>query len=184
MLKLYLDYRKKELYQFISSEIKKNTVQKIVQTVFVEGYLGKKQRFIKGHNYYLNITNKKPKLLKIENFMHTFKAKYGLSYIDTKYLNLLEKNKNEILSRIGTKPIEIFKKYFESIPTIRNGKIGQKKLTSFFTKLAHTVSPNKFVAMDNPIRKYFKLEDESFMVSYDIINETFKDWIKKNKKLL
>ena len=97
MLNLYLNFRKKELYNQISKEIKKSKIQEVVQTVFVKGYLVEK-RLIKGHKYYLDITDNKAKLLKTEKFMHTFKAKYGLSYVDNERLSILEANKNEILN--------------------------------------------------------------------------------------
>lgn len=50
----------------------------------------------------------------------------------------------------------------------KNG-IVKKRLGSFFVKSVHTFQPNKYCALDNPIKKYFGLENESFFVAF-IIN--------------
>jgi hypothetical protein len=116
--------------------------------------------------------------------MSGFKKNYALQYITKTYIDYLEQNKAVIIDNITRRSFEIYNQYFAKAIIIQKGKVKSKRLNSFFTKLAHTINPSRFSALDNPIRLLFGLKHESFFVSYIIINGAYIKWIKNNKLLL
>ncbi|HZV71027.1 MAG TPA: hypothetical protein VFG10_15840 [Saprospiraceae bacterium] len=182
-LRSFLLERRHFLMNRISSEIKLSTIGNIARNIFYENFIHG-DRIPIGHNYYLKITKQKKLIKKSKNFMQTFKSKYGLSYIDRDCLKMLERNKNEIIDKIDNSPFVIYEKYFANAIVTFKGEKHHRSLNSFFTKLAHTVSPHKFSALDNPIRKYLKVNSESFFISYILINDAYLHWIKQNNSVL
>jgi hypothetical protein len=170
-------------YQKIDTEISHDTIEDIARRIFSNNFL-KKRPLILGHRYYLYVTGQRNRITREPNFMHTFKQKYGLQYIDVACLDKLEANKRRIINGILKNPFKVYNDFFANVRFFQKGEERSKRLTSFFTKLAHTVAPDQFSALDNPIRKYFHVNNESFFVSYCLINDTYVQWIKKNRRIL
>ena len=63
-------------------------------------------------------------------------------------------------------------------------KVVSKNLGSFFTKLVHTFVPDRFCALDNPIRKYFGLGSESFYIAFIVISTAYREWASENSDLM
>lgn len=183
LLNSYLKVRRIELLSKINDIVNTETLDEIADNIFRDQFLNERG-LIRGHTYYLEITRQKTKIIRQHNFMHTFKKRYGLQYIDRACLDNFEANKKYILNNIVKRPFKIYNDFFASVRVIQNGQETRKKLTSFFTKLAHTISPDQFSALDNPIRAYFGIKNESFFVSYALLNETYTVWIRKNKRLM
>ena len=130
---------------------------------------------INNSNYYFNSND----------FFRKFKQNYSLLGITNQYLDFLEENKNEILNLINKNELsKLYSKYFSKAEIKQKNGIVKKRLGSFFVKLVHTFQPNKYCALDNPIKDYFGLENESFFVAFIIISESYNKWIKGNKSLI
>ena len=183
LLNSYFENRQDQLYLKISSVINRNTLDEIANNIFRDNFIAV-PRLVRGHEYYLEVTKQITLIKRQHNFMHTFKRRYGLQYIDRTCLDTLERKKNYIITNIVTNPFKIYNDFFARACIIENGVEKHKRLTSFFTKLAHTISPSKFSALDNPIRHYFEINNESFIVSYGLLNETYSKWLKTNHNLL
>jgi len=56
-----------------------------------------------------------------------------------------------------------------------------RKEASFCSKLFHTILPDEFPPVDNPIKKKFNLQNEEFINSVLIIKEGYNLFIKENK---
>ena len=59
-----------------------------------------------------------------------------------------------------------------------------KNLGSFFAKLVHTFCPDKFCALDNPIKKHFGLGKESFFMAFIVVSQAYQEWAKDNPILM
>jgi hypothetical protein len=57
----------------------------------------------------------------------------------------------------------------------------ERNEASFCCKLFHTILPNEFSPLDNPIRNHFKLQRIDFMESYQIVIKAYELFIKDNK---
>lgn len=77
---------------------------------------------------------------------------------------------------------EIYSTYFAEAKIKQKNKYTSKNLVSFFSKFIHTFLPDEYCALDNPIKRYFKLDKESFFISYIIVNKAYADWINDNEK--
>lgn len=183
LLDSYYQARQRQLFIKIDEIINPQTLEAIAQNIFANNYLIKRG-LIRGHRYYLEVTGQIRRIKRQPRFMHTFKRRYGLQYIDTGCLDYLEANKKYIINNVVKRPFKVYSTFFAQACVIQNGEEKRKKLTSFFTKLAHTVSPSHFSALDNPIRKYFKIDNESFFVSYALLNDTYSQWISKRKGVI
>lgn len=51
-------------------------------------------------------------------------------------------------------------------------------------KLVHTFRPKEFCALDNPIKIFFGLNRESFLIAFFIISEAYKNWATENIQTL
>ena len=132
------------------------------------------QKLVFEHNYY----DRK------DDFFREFKQMYSLQGIDNDYLDFLEKNKQDIKTFFQNKDyFEIYKKYFSKAQIRRKNNTMGKELGSFYTKLLNSFDPNRFTALDNPIKNYFGFKSEGFFISYCIINEGYQQFIKTNKNL-
>jgi len=112
-----------------------------------------------------------------------FKSQYSLQGVDNKYLNdTLNANKLDIIRLINSNKLsELYFKYFESQSIKYNEGIREKNLGSFYTKLVHTFKPDEFTPVDMPMRKHFKLQNESYFVSMIAISKAFNIWAVDNK---
>ncbi len=110
---------------------------------------------------------------------------YALQGIDNEFLERLEKKKEKMLSQIYNN--DLSQLYFSTFNKARikhgNG-FKEKNLGSFFTKFVHTFQPNTYCALDNPIKEYFGLKNESFFISFLIISAAYKKWVTENRKII
>jgi hypothetical protein len=175
----YLDWLKDNVEHRISSLLTTEDVAEISRKAF-QDYFGstKSSPF---HIYYFETISNKEMFLSDPDFFGKFKQQYSLQGVDRGYLTRLEENKTEILQLIETDKIfPLYSKFFAGA-LIQHGEGSKRKnLGSFFAKLVHTLAPDKYCALDNPIKRYFDLEKESFFISFIVINEAYKEWSAKN----
>ncbi|MDB5003900.1 MAG: hypothetical protein JWQ34_2125 [Mucilaginibacter sp.] len=131
--------------------------------------------------YYFETLGDKDHFLSEPYFFNTFKQQYSLQGIDNEYLTFLDNEKPTILTLIDERELSsLYLKYFAKAK-IKHGKsIKEKDLASFFTKLVHTFLPDEYCALDNPIKNYFGLKNESFFMAFIIISNAYKFWLKNN----
>lgn len=177
-------------YEILSYlEIHKNRIKEIIIDSLssknrVELFNAIKNRFEKSHSfhsYYSETVSNKENFLSDLNFFRQFKQQYSLQGIDSAYLKKLEENKTEILSLIEKNDIAVlYFKFFANVQIQHGDKTISKNLGSFFAKLVHTFAPDKYCALDNPIKQYFGLEKESFYIAFIVINKAYQEWIDEN----
>ncbi len=178
----YILRKQEDIYKTIVDDF--NDLDNIANPVF--------QYFInnlKFHNYYLEIRENKDKYEE-ERFFNNFKKEYSLQGIDDKYLESLTKSKEIIINLIDSNNInELFFTFFANA-RIKHGKetTGEdkeitKELGSFFAKLIHTFKPQEYCALDNPIKNYFKLQRESFLIAFFCINNAYKKWCSNSENV-
>ena len=79
---------------------------------------------------------------------------------------------------------ELYFGYFEKAHIRHYDKIVLKNLGSFFAKFVHTFKPEDFCALDNPIKDYFGLGKESFIIAFFMVSRAYKEWAMENKILI
>jgi len=117
-----------------------------------------------------------------KDYFNVFRSRYSLQGVDSAYLEKLNANKEEIFKRISDGDIHgVYRQFFYK-QRITHGKGSRdKSLGSFFTKLCHTVEPELYTPMDNPMRDHFGLQDESFPIAMLIVSNAFAAWCGKNE---
>ncbi len=185
----YFNYLKKRIREKIQKAINEKTISFIVENDLSFHIQDKVSSDF--HKYYFESLNNKQFYLNSNNFFKVFKKKYLLQGIDNKYLETLENQKSEIYNLIENNRLtELYIRYFASAQITQKEKKTQKEkvvirnLGSFFTKFVHTFKPNEYCALDNPIKKYFGLKNESFFISFITISQVYKEWIKDNEKIV
>ena len=119
------------------------------------------------------------------DFFRVFKQKYSLQGIDNGYLARLEGDKTAILQYIDNKRLsELYFGYFADVALKHGDGTTQKNLGSFFAKLVHTFSSDNFCALDNPIKGYFGLRNESFYIAFIVISNAYQEWSMENPLLM
>lgn len=182
--KEYISKLKQIVYDRISADINKKTVDAIVKIDLVKSHLNDKVS-AGFQNYYCATLNNENLYYSSTDFFRQFKKRYSLQGIDNNYLDKLEGLKKEILKNIRAD--KLAQLYFDNFnkAVIKHGKdFKEKDLGSFFAKLVHTFRPDEYCALDNPIKNYFGLKKESFFISFIIISYEYKHWATDNKKLL
>ncbi len=180
----YISTLKQKVYDRILVDINDKTVDKIVKKDLVKSHIDDKVSVGFQHYYFSTLDNEEL-YFNSTDFFRQFKKQYSLQGIDNNYLNKLEKQKKEILIKI--REDSLVQLYFDTFNkvVIKHGKnFREKDLGSFFAKLVHTFRPNEYCALDNPIKEYFGLRKESFMISLFIVSEEYIHWATDNKKLL
>lgn len=171
----YLDMLKINTKDKISSLLADKDAGVIAGDAF-EHYFGntKSSAF---HNYYFETISNKELFLSDPNFFGKFKQQYSLQGVDRGYLKLLDDNKIKILQLIECDEISTLYFNFFAEAKIKHGKeFKPRNLGSFFAKLVHTFAPDKYCALDNPIKDYFGLGKESFYIAVIVISEAYKEW--------
>lgn len=181
--KKYISKLKQMVYNQISADICKNTIDEIVNTDLKKSHLDDKasKSF---QDYYFTILDNEELYFSSTNFFSQFKKQYALQGIDNDSLNKFEKEKEDILRKIREDDLATL--YFEKFykVAVKDGAGFKKKnLGSFFTKLVHTFRPDEYCALDNPIKNYFGLSQESFFISFLIISSEYKKWATDNNEL-
>ena len=172
----YLDDLIKDAYTKISEYINQKNIQDLVNEHFVDRINNDKQkRFIKFHEYYFNTLNNDEAFMNPGFFM-TFRHMYSLRGVSHEHIAGIEKeiDKRTILQLIRQDRLS------ELYPIFTR----EKHFGSFFTKLVHTFSPLKYCPVDNPIKKYFKLEHESFFIALIVISRAYHMWTINNPELM
>lgn len=180
----YISTLKQTVYDRISTDVNEKTIDKIVKTDLLKSHLDDKISADFQNYYFLTLDNEEL-FNNSADFFRQFKKKYSLQGIDNKYLDKLEGLKKEILKKIRAD--KLAQLYFDTFnkAVIKHGKdFKEKDLGSFFAKIVHTFRPDKYCALDNPIKNYFGLKKESFFISFLIISVEYKHWATDNKKIL
>jgi hypothetical protein len=179
----YLDTLKGKVKIKISSLLTDNDTVIIARNAFKDYFGNTKSSAF--HNYYYETISNKKIFMSDPDFFGKFKQQYSLQGIDRGYLKLLEDNKTEILQLIEADKISIlYFKFFAEVLIQHGNGSKRKSLGSFFAKLVHTFAPDKYCALDNPIRQYFGLEKESFFISFIVISEAYNEWSVENSAIM
>lgn len=129
----------------------------------------------KFHNYYCSLVSKKREI-EIREFV----IQYSIQGVTSGYIEFIEKNKHIIINQLEEQKLtEVFYEYF-----YKQEKNKDKTSGSFFTKMVHTVHPDKYCQVDIQIKNYFKLNNESYFISMIVLSNAFNDWIDRNKEKL
>src|SRR5690606_31182228 len=115
------------------------------------------------HKYYSETISNKDLFLSGTDFFRKFKQQYSLQGVDGEYLDDLENKKQRILELIENDDIaSLYLEFFAKAQIKHGNQKKEKNLGSFFAKLIHTFLPERYSALDNPIKEYLGLEKESF----------------------
>lgn len=179
----YLGNLKNKVKKRISSILNKKTVSNIARIAF-SNYFGSTNPSA-FYKYYFDTVSNKDLFLSSPIFFRQFKQQYSLQGIDGSYLDRLEENKLEILGLIEKHDlIVLYVKFFENVQIKHGNTTKEKSLGSFFAKFVHTFIPDKYCALDNPIKNLLGLEKESFYISFFVISEAYKDWALENPEIM
>ncbi|MCS3871430.1 hypothetical protein J3D55_004346 [Chryseobacterium ginsenosidimutans] len=179
----YLLFLKQKVRDKISSSINSKTIEDIIEGDLYQSHI-KEKNSSAFQEYYFKTLNNDDNFLN-NNFFKEFKSKYSLQGIDNNYLEKLENAKPEILKLIRANFLTKLYIDFFSKAKIKHGEFEKEKdLGSFFAKLVHHFLPNEYAALDNPIKQYFCLSKESFVLSFFIISEEYKSWAENNQEIL
>lgn len=181
MLNDYLDSLSKSILNKIKIVINDQTIDDLVEQD-LSFHLNQEESSSKFQRYYSKVTNNSDNYLQDTEFFKHFKYQYSLQGVDTNLLTRLESNKQKILDYFNSnRSFEVYDEFFSKVETKHGSKIIKKDFGSFFAKLAHTIKPETFCALDNPIKIYFDLEKESFIVAFYLISQAYRDFSTSDK---
>ena len=185
MQKELLDYavaQKENIKRIISLLLSDDETSSVSQKAF-SFYFGETAQAFQ--QYYVQIVNNREYYLSSINFFRVFKQRYSLQGIDNNFLNLLETQKETIIQHIDAGNLaDLYFSFFASAQIQHGDATINKNLGSFFAKLIHTFCPDKFCALDNPIKNYFGLGKESFYVAFIIVSQAYQEWSAENHILM
>ena len=175
----YIEKSKQGVKQSISGLLTAQTVRQAARSAFA--YHFENDRSLAFQLYYRETVSNRDGFLSTPNFFTRFKQQYALQGIDAAYLDKLETDKETILHLIDNdKLAELYFRYFAEAHLQHKQKAVSRNLGSFFTKLVHTFSPDKYCALDNPIKKYLKMGNESFYVAFFVVSHAYREWAGEN----
>lgn len=167
----------------ISDHLRNQDVKKIARAVFAFHF--EDSNSLAFQKYYREMIANRELFLSASDYFRVFKQKYALQGIDNAYLDNLEGEKTAILHYIENGDLAgLYLNFFAKAPIKHGEDIVEKNLGSFFAKLSHTFIPDKYCALDNPIKTYFGLARESFYVAFLIISNAYGEWVSENSELL
>lgn len=135
--------------------------------------------------YYGRVTGKREAFLKMPGFFREFKAQYSLQGIDNDCLDRFEKKKRAMLELIETDRLaELYDRHFTNVEVKRGDGTVRKDLGSFFAKFVHTFRPDRYCALDNPIKMALGLGHESFHIAFIVVSYAYRDWARGNPGLM
>lgn len=102
-----------------------------------------------------------------------FKSRWGIQGMKKEVINAFNENCDKLKEEILTK--KDIKTFFEK------HCCQQRKEASFCSKLFHTILPNEFPPVDNPIKDNFRLQKEEFIKSVLIIKRGYELFIQENQ---
>jgi len=180
----YISILKQVVYDKISGDINEQTIEDVVINYLYNSHIAEKQSANFQVFYFKTLNNEKSFFID-NDFFRQFKKQYSLQGIDNGYLDSLESKKEEILKLIrDNKLTELYFSMFKKADIKHGDNIKVKDLGSFFAKLVHTFKPDEYCALDNPIKDYFGLSKESFVIAFFIISSEYVHWATDNKELL
>lgn len=179
----YLGARKQSVKLKISSLLNNRTVKRVAAGAFAFHF--KDEKSLTFQNYYRKIVGNRERFLSAPNFFREFKQRYSLQGLDGAYLDRLEREKETILRLLDSKELANLYFRFFAHARLKHGKVVvRKNLGSFFAKLVHTFMPDKYCALDNPIKKHLGLGNESFYIAFIVIGNAYKEWASENSGLM
>lgn len=182
--KKYINYLESIAFEFISNRILETKIHEIVKKNLIDSHV-LNVKSLEFQMYYFECLNNQKLYFNTLNYFRVFKKKYSLQGIDNDFLDGLEKQKSEILSKIKSNQIcELYLNTFKRAKIKRKEMHTEKDLGSFFSKLVHTFNPSDYCALDNPIKELFGLKKEGFFIAFIIISNTYKKWSKENPNLI
>lgn len=180
----YVESCKQEVKSKISVLLTSTSTKQIAASAF-KFHFSQNQSSSGFQEYYYSMVANRRDFLSSKDFFRTFKQKYSLQGIDTNYLDRLENEKKQILQLIDNSELAIlYFRYFAKAQIQRGQQTIPKRLGSFFAKLVHTFKPDEYCALDNPIKKHFGLDGESFYIAFTIVSSAYKEWAVENPHLI
>ncbi len=135
--------------------------------------------------YYCETVSNREAFLSSPNFFRVFRQKYSLQGINGNHLDRLEQEKGKILRLVDDDNLpKLYYEFFADVSLQRTKSVVQRTLASFFAKFAHTFSPDKYCALDNPIKDYLGLRREGFYIAFVVISQAYKEWANENPHLM
>jgi hypothetical protein len=181
MITDYLDSLKNAIDKKITTVITDQTIEDLVGKDLYY-HIDPKNSSKKFQEYYFKVTENRENFLHDSDFFKHFKYQYSLQGVDNNLLIKLESNKQKILDYFDSdRSFNVYDEFFSKVKTKHGETFILKDFGSFFAKLAHTQKPETFCALDNPIKNYFGLEKESFLVSFYLISQAYKDFCTNNR---
>ena len=178
LIENYLDYLTLSVLEKIDSTICENLVHPIVKNELNRHIQGFRPNGF--HNYYFQILDNEERFLTNNGFFRQFKTQYSLQGIDNAFLSDLENKKSEMLALIKQDELSrLYFTYFAGAKIKNKDKFVIRNLGSFFAKLVHTFRPADYCALDNPIKNYFGLKNESFFVAFLIVSKSYRVWAER-----
>jgi hypothetical protein len=179
----YLASWKQRVKLKVSSLLNNRTAKHVAAGAFTFHF--KDEKSLTFQNYYREIVGNRERFLSASNFFREFKQRYSLQGLDWAYLDGIERKKETILRLLDSEELANLYFRFFADALVKHGK-GHvtKNLGSFFAKLVHTFMPGKYCALDNPIKKYFGLGNESFYIAFIVISNAYKEWASENSDLM
>lgn len=142
---------------------------------------------LKFQKYYMRILKNVEHYKESEHFFKEFKQQYSLQYVDNDYLGRLEENKDAILKGIlanAESRAAVYFRYFKEAKLKHGDRLKTSEQGSFFSKLVHTFIPDQYCALDNPIKKFFGLEKETFYSSFLAVSQAYREYAEENPDVL
>jgi hypothetical protein len=183
----YLDKLTKLVYDKINDffKEKEGKEKELIEKHFIDRIddSDNKKQFANFQKYYFETLDDKKNFYST-NFFGKFIHQYRIQGIDGGTITQLDsnkENKEKILKLIESDQLsDLYFNHFANVEINRKDGIKEKNLGSFFTKIVHTFKPDDYTPLDIPLRKYFKLEDESYFVSFIVVSNAYKQWANNN----
>lgn len=182
MQQSYFHYLTNQVQLKIETELSINPIEHLAAETFTSRIDDLSSRQF--HAFYLQYTRHPEAIHQEPQFFRLFKQRYSLQGIPNTTLDEWERDKPEIIRQLMDNPFEGYLRFFHQRTFVFAESSREKSMTSFFTKLLHTLRPDEYSALDNPIRKLLGLKKESFFYSYCIINTAYQQFISNNSPFL
>lgn len=179
----YLEISKQNVKHKISVILTDQKVEEIANAAFDFHFKNPISRAFQ--EYYCKTVSNREAFLSTPNFFSKFKQKYSLQGIDGKHLARLEQEKGKILRLIDDDNLpKLYYDFFADVSLQHGKNVVRKTLASFFAKFAHTFCPDRYCALDNPIKDYLGLRREGFYIAFVVISQAYKEWARENPHLM
>ena len=150
-----------------------DTIENIIQNNIMIPHFYDKGMF-NYHKYYFNAIWNDAWFSEKENFFREFAQKNKIKGLSNDFFDRLEKNRKEILTDLRNwEDMKVYTRYFCCLD---ESQVFQNNCNSLFSKLVHMVWPDYFCMLDNKIKTYFGLENESFNIAFCAISEAYHAW--------